>query len=103
MTDLEQSALIEHHDMTAPRTAADRLRNAKRTWLLPSEPWDRLIDDALAESAAPYREALERLTDGNPAIPGGWCFWCGGLTPAQHDADCRWVEARALLRREVGE
>jgi len=43
--------------------AAKRLRKAKRTWLLPSEPWDRLIDGALAEAAKPYRDALERLVE----------------------------------------
>jgi hypothetical protein len=48
--------------MTAPRltpaTAAKRLRNAKWMWSLPSEPWDRLIDEALAEAAAPLEAEL---------------------------------------------
>jgi len=74
-----------------------------------------------AEAAAPYRDALERLlaaaNDADYAmreVSGDRttdpCLDCGNLPSEDHDDDCGMAglavwrrEARALLRREVGE
>jgi hypothetical protein len=58
--------------------------------------WTEEILAIEAEAAAPYREALERLVDELRLAPDI------GLT-ATSDAAQRYLEARALLRREVGD